>query len=165
MHKLANAIVLTSQSVPFLHAGVEMCRTKGGNSNSYKSPDSVNAIDWSRKAKYEAVFNYYRDLIALRKAHPAFRMPTGEMVQQKLKFIDTNDGHLVAFSIGENANQDAWKKIIVAYNGSAQSKQLSLPEGEWTQAVDGNSVSEEGLRKIRNTLNLPGISAAVLYAE
>ena len=165
MQKLANAIVLTSQSVPFLHAGVEMCRTKGGNSNSYKSPDSVNAIDWSRKAKYIAVFNYYRGLIALRKAHPAFRMGQSSMVNDHLKFIDTGDERLVAFTLNDNANGDSWKTILVAYNGENSGKRLSLPDGQWTQVADGNDVSETGLRTVNGSLNLPPISAAILFAE
>ncbi|UWX54174.1 hypothetical protein NYZ99_14365 [Maribacter litopenaei] len=38
MHKLANAIVLTSQGTPFLHSGVEFLRTKQGEHNSYNLP-------------------------------------------------------------------------------------------------------------------------------
>ena len=75
MHKLSNTIVLTSQGIPLLHAGVDFLRTKGGNANSFKSPDSVNQLDWSRKAKYIDVHHYYRDLIALRKATPLFDWP------------------------------------------------------------------------------------------
>jgi pullulanase len=163
MQKLANAIVLTSQGIPFLHAGVEMCRTKGGNSNSYNAPDSVNALDWSRKSKYVAVFEYYKGLIALRKAHPAFRMPETALIQKHLNFTDTNDQHLVSFTLNKNANGDSWKMILVAYNGSSSSRTLTLPEGQWTQVVNENSILAEGIRKVNGTLNLPGISAAVLF--
>ncbi|MEJ2004008.1 MAG: type I pullulanase [Cyclobacteriaceae bacterium] len=83
MHRLANTVVLTSQGIPFLHAGVDFMRTKQGVENSYQSPDSINAIDWNRKTIYKDHFIYYRDLIALRKGHPAFRMPTYEMIQMK----------------------------------------------------------------------------------
>src|SRR6202012_5480939 len=54
MDKLANAIVLTSQGVSFLHSGAELLRTKQGIANSYNAPDSINQIDWSRKTKYKA---------------------------------------------------------------------------------------------------------------
>ncbi|MCB0638395.1 MAG: type I pullulanase, partial [Lewinella sp.] len=64
MDKLAAAIVLTSQGVPFLHLGADFLRTKQGVENSYESPDSINQIDWSRKAAYLEVFNYYQDLVA-----------------------------------------------------------------------------------------------------
>ncbi|MGB5323583.1 type I pullulanase, partial [Lutimonas sp.] len=80
MDKLANAVVLTSQGVSFLHAGSEMLRTKNEEHNSYNLPDSINQIDWNWKVKHKAVFDYYKNLIALRKAHPAFRMTSGEEV-------------------------------------------------------------------------------------
>ena len=47
MHRLALGMVLTSQGIPFLHAGTEFCRSKGGEENSYKSSDEVNAIKWN----------------------------------------------------------------------------------------------------------------------
>ncbi len=86
MVKLAGALILTSQGVPFLHAGVEFCRSKGGNGNSYKSPDSVNQIDWDRKEKYFDVFEYHKKLIQLRKNHLAFRMTTSEQIRNNLNF-------------------------------------------------------------------------------
>ncbi|MEM0996133.1 MAG: type I pullulanase [Bacteroidota bacterium] len=165
MHKLANAIVLTGQGIPFLHAGVEMCRTKGGNSNSYKSPDSVNALDWSRKSRYEAVFNYYRDLIALRKAHPGFRLGTAERVRKHLSFVETQDRQVVALRIQDAPRGESWKQIFVAYNGAPARRSVPLPEGSWTQVVDGYAVDEAGLRTVRGSLNLPGISCAVLFAN
>ena len=60
MDKLANAIVLTSQGVPFLHAGSELLRTKHGEHNSYNLPDSINQIDWSWRQKNKAVFSYIK---------------------------------------------------------------------------------------------------------
>ncbi|HWR93685.1 MAG TPA: type I pullulanase, partial [Flavobacterium sp.] len=71
MHRFANTIVLTSQSIPFLHCGVEMKRTKMGVENSYKSPDSINKIDWNWKNENLDLVNYYKNLISLRKNHPA----------------------------------------------------------------------------------------------
>src|SRR5690606_19467422 len=73
MHKLSAAIVLLSQGIPFLHAGVEFLRTKQGDRNSYKSPDKINQLHWCRKERYLHIFHYFQGLIALRKAHPAFR--------------------------------------------------------------------------------------------
>ena len=79
MDKLAMSIVLTSQGISFLHAGTEFLRTKKGVENSFESPDSINAIDWSLKTKNKEVFEYVKGLIKMRKEHPAFRM----IVQKK----------------------------------------------------------------------------------
>ncbi|RYY20872.1 MAG: type I pullulanase, partial [Sphingobacteriaceae bacterium] len=109
MDKLSDAVVLTSQGVAFLHAGSEMLRTKQGIANSYNSPDSINELDWSRKTKYKAVFNYYKGLIALRKNHPAFRMPSTTMIQQHLKFTENNDPNLIQYQLSNHANGDQWR--------------------------------------------------------
>ncbi|NLO92126.1 MAG: type I pullulanase, partial [Elusimicrobia bacterium] len=77
MAMLADGIILTSQGIPFFQGGAELLRTKNGEHNSYNLPDSVNRIEWARKEEYPQVFSFYKGLIAMRKAHPAFRMRTG----------------------------------------------------------------------------------------
>ncbi|MBO6762184.1 MAG: type I pullulanase, partial [Roseivirga sp.] len=147
MHKLAETIVLTSQGVSFVHAGMEMLRTKDGVENSYNSPDSINQIDWTRKEKYEDVFNYYKGLIALRKNHPAFRMTSTEQIQEHLEFLDYEGENFLGYQIKENANGDSWSDILVLLNGGNLNKTISLPEGSWTVVLDGKNVNEFGIRK------------------
>lgn len=62
-------------------------RDKKGVHNSYQSPDSVNEIDWTRKSLHADLYAYYKGLIALRKAHPAFRLGNAELVQKHLEFL------------------------------------------------------------------------------
>jgi len=164
MHKLAGAILLTSQGVSFLHAGVEMARTKQGVENSFESPDSINQIDWERKAAFKEVFDYYKGLIALRKNHPAFRMPTAEMVQQHLKFLEPSEPNVVAFTLVDNANGDSWKEILVIYNANPGTKQTAIPPGAWTIVADGGQVKESGLGRVSaGELAVPGITAVILH--
>lgn len=164
MHRLALAIVLTSQGVVFMHAGSEMLRTKAGEENSYKSPDSINAIDWSRKAKYKTTYEYIRKLIAMRKRHPAFRLRTTKEIQQHLHFIDTNDELLIAYELKDVANDD-WQHILIAYNGSGDPKQLSLPVGLWLKVVDDTEVCEKGIGSaLGNTTTLMPHSMLILIA-
>jgi pullulanase len=166
MDKLSNAIVLTSQGVPFLHAGAEMLRTKQGVANSYNSPDSINQIDWNRKAKYKAVVDYYKGLIALRKNHPAFRMPSTQMIQTHLIFLDTKDTNIIAYQISGNANGDAWKNILVVFNGNTTDKKISIPAGNWTLAVDANTINEKGIKQVSaGETIIPAISAYILYEK
>lgn len=164
MHKLANTVVLTSQGIPFLHAGVELLRTKDGEENSYKSSDAINKIDWSRKSKYKDVFDYYQSVINLRKNHPAFRMPTKAMIQKHLKFMDFPEGDLlIGYTISENANGDEWKDILVLLNGNQSIKTVVIPEGDWIIALDGERVDEHGLGAARKQINVPASSAMILY--
>lgn len=165
MDKLANAIVLTSQGISFLHSGAELLRTKQGVANSYKSPDTINQIDWSRKAKYKPVFDYYKELVFLRRAHPAFRMPSAEMIRKNLSFIDTSDQSLIIYQISNNANGDSWKNILVILNGSGSAKTVNLPAGNWTIAADGNTVNQAGIKEVQGKLSVPATEACVLYSK
>jgi pullulanase len=164
MDKLANAVVLTSQGIAFLHSGAELLRTKQGVANSFNSPDAINQIDWSRKTKYADVFNYYKQLVALRKDHPAFRMPSTKMIQDHLQFIEINDPSVIAYQITGNANGDKWNTILVILNGSATSKSVTIPAGNWTLVGNGNEVNQSGIKKINTTsIDVAGTAAYVLY--
>jgi pullulanase len=164
MDKLAAAIVLTSQGVPFIYAGEEMLRTKHGVANSYNSPDSINAIDWSRKAKYKNVVTYYEQIIALRKHHPAFRMPSTAMIQQHLQFLDMPDSSMVGYTLKGHANNDAWKNILVLLNGSGKAQKVPLPPGEWTLAANEGEIEEKGIGgKQHGSILVAPTAAYVLY--
>lgn len=130
MDILANGIVLTSQGIPFIHAGEELMRTKNGVENSFNKPDSINAIDWNWKTKYPRVLQQYKELIHLRKEHPAFRLPTAEAIRQNLSFLDTpagTVGYVVKFQASGEANQ-----LLVLANGNFKEAVFVLPQGDWT---------------------------------
>ena len=163
MDKLANAVVLTSQGVSFLHAGSEMLRTKNEEHNSYNLPDSINQIDWNWKVKHKAVFDYYKNLIALRKAHPAFRMTSGEEVRKHLSFKRVEDG-FITYRINGHANGDPWKNILVIYNAKDKPVDFQL-QGSWILAVQGDIFTVENGKKIKNSIIIPPISMLVAYQE
>lgn len=166
LHQLSLTIVLTSQGIPFLHAGTEMLRTKFGVENSYNVPDSINAIDWDRKTSFKSVYQYIKGLVQLRKDHPAFRMQTAEMVSRHLKFIKTENDAVVAFLLEDNANGDAWKRIAVVYNADPQPVDIDISDGNWTLVADDQKVLVSGIRKINSgKIRVNGRSAAILFAD
>ncbi|OGX84611.1 type I pullulanase [Hymenobacter glacialis] len=164
MDLLSNAIVFTSQGIPFLPVGDEFLRTKGGSHNSYNLPDSVNQLDWGRKAKYPAVYNFYRRLIAMRRAHPAFRLPTTELVQQHLEFLPNTHAGVIAYQLKDHAGGDAWQNIVVIFNGKASADSVALPRGTYKVVLRGDQVNEEGLDVLEVTsgVQVAGTSALVL---
>jgi pullulanase len=166
MHKLAETAVLTSQGVPFLHAGMEMLRTKNGVENSYNSPDEINQIDWNRKTTYKSEFDYYQGMIALRKNHPAFRMMSKEMIQEHLEFTETTDEQVIYYRLKDNANGDAWNEIIVLLNGSDLNKTINIPKGNYSLVADGEKVNENGIRSYNNgVITIPAYTAFILKAN
>lgn len=114
---LANGIILTSQGIPFLHAGDEMLRSKYGDHNSYRSPDVVNAIRWDNKETFMPVFQYYKGLIELRRKHPAFRLHGRQEIERSLEFLRCEDG-VVAYQLKDNAGGDVWNNIVVIFNAN-----------------------------------------------
>ena len=147
---LAQTAVLTSQGVPFILCGEEMLRDKKGVHNSYKSPDSINRLDWNNLKKYPEVFSYYSGLIALRKAHPAFRMGDADMVRRHLEFLDAPKG-VVAFRLKDNAGGDSWKDITVILNSNKKVEEISVPESEYTAVVKDGKVDSRGLATFSGT--------------
>lgn len=137
MHKLALAIVLTSQGIPFLQAGCEFLRSKQGEHNSYNLPDKINQIHWEDKVKHYPIFRYVQGLITLRKYHPAFRMRDKEQIKEHLRFLETKSPeNLVAFNLRNHANDDPWKNIVVVYNANEERRLVDLPGHEWVVVVN-----------------------------
>lgn len=163
---LANAIVLTSQGIPFIHAGDEILRTKFGDHNSYKSSININKIRWQWKKDYKEVFNYYRGLISLRKAHPAFRMKNKEQVTKNMGILPAPDG-VIAFILKDHANGDSWKNIIVIYNPHEDIKEVNLPAGSWYLVVYENKAGVNPLdipqSPAISSIKVPPISTAVMF--
>lgn len=163
MQRLALSIVLTSQGIPFLHAGSEFLRTKQGVENSYKSPDDINAIDWTLKSANRDVYEYVKALVALRKAHPAFRLTTAEQIRQQLRFIDGLPEGLIAYELNGKAAGDSWSRIRVYFNGSAESRTLDMKGPSWTAAVrDNRFVTGE---TVKEKLELKPHSCSILYLQ
>ncbi|SHH53219.1 type I pullulanase [Thermosipho atlanticus] len=161
--KLAGAIILTSQGIPFIHAGQDFARTKKFNDNSYNAPISINGLDYQRKLEYIDVFEYYKGLIKLRKEHPAFRLTSAEEIRNHLKFLKSKTRRVVSFMITGNARNDSWKDILVIYNGNVKPIVYELPSGEWNVVVNGKKAGTDVIEKVSGTITLEGISAYVLY--
>lgn len=134
--RVATSIALLAQGLPFLHAGQEFMRSKGGDENSFKSGDIVNAINWEERVRSFDLVEYVRGLIALRKAHPAFRMRTADAVRANLRFLDTPPC-VVAYAINGVAARDSWSEIVVAHNVDDAPVWVGLPgNAVWGIAVD-----------------------------
>lgn len=164
MQLLAATIVFTAQGVPFLPVGDEFLRTKNGVANSYNQPDAVNQLDWARKAQYPEVYDFYRRLIALRRAHPAFRLPTQALIQQHLDFLPNCPPNTIGFQLKNHAGGDPWETIVVLFNGDGMPAEVPLPGGKYRIVLRGEQIDEKGLDDVTvgSTLVLPPHSAVVL---
>ena len=163
MDQMSAVIVYLSEGVPFIQAGQEFLRTKGGNGNSYNASDEVNSLKWSTLPTNMAVNNYYKGLLTIRNAHPAFRLSTTSAIKSNLAFLPTLDG-VIAYSIDGTKSKDSWKKIVVAYNATAIASKVSLPSsGKWNVVVSGNNAGTKVLSSFKGaSVSVPAHGSIVL---
>jgi pullulanase len=148
LSQLAASIALLSQGMPFIQAGQEFLRSKGGDTNSYKSSDLVNSLKWGTQSANAATVKYYKGLIALRKAHPAFRMATTDLVKKNLKFLTSPEG-TIAYSINGSDVKDSAATIVVVHNANTTAQTITLPKsGSWSVLVESGRAGTTVLRKI-----------------
>jgi len=173
MDNLGAVLVFTSQGIPFMHSGQEMLRTKRGNSNSYNQPDAVNMINWDLKRTNMDIFEYYKGLIALRKAHPMFKMATRQDVKANLKFFDSDlgigvPGRCVAYKLTKGNSGDSWNEVLVMFNANPNAVTFTIPDGDWTVVVDGDQAGTEPVTTGESSVSgdkveVAGVSAKVMY--
>ncbi|WMT41442.1 type I pullulanase [Paenibacillus sp. D2_2] len=131
MHRLASAMILTSQGIPFIHAGQEFMRTKQGVGNSFKSSIEINWMDWQRCEERQSDVLYMCSLIKLRQSHSAFRLRTAREIREHLHFEQAPD-HAVAYTLRNHAGGDSDRHLYVLYNANPEPITLELPElGDW----------------------------------
>lgn len=171
MNRLAAAIVVTSQGVPFLMAGEELHRSKSHpdgslDRNSFASPDFVNAIRWNSLADEETAKTaaYYQGLIALRRAHPTFRLRNDELVRQQVFPMERLAPNVVGFHLRGSVDDDA-QAIIVLFNPNKAATQVELPKGKWNVCVNADAAGTSPLAVAEHAVTLEPISACVLTLD
>ena len=158
---LAQTAVFTSQGVPFMLSGEELLRDKKGVHNSFESPDSINQLDWSNKDRYPQVFEYYKNLIALRQHHPAFRLGNADLVRKHLEFLDAPEG-TVAYRLKNYAGRDDWRDIIVILNANKADTEVAIPEGNYTIVCCDGVINEQGLGTLKGSKALVDAQSALI---
>jgi pullulanase len=160
-NKLAAAIVLTSQGIPLFQAGEEMARSKKGDENSYRSPDSVNQLDWERKTRFSGLVDYYRGLIALRRRWPCFRLRSAEEIRRRLLFQPGEKG-LIVYTLDNSGESAGYAAFTVIFNGLSETRRVELPPGRWDILVNGEKAGTEALAQAALSVPVPGKTAMVL---
>ena len=172
MNNLAAAIVLTSQGTPFIHAGEEILRSKplGDGKfehNSYKSSDAINSLKWDHlnDPVYMDVNQYYKGLIAFRKAHPALRMTTAEDIAANITKLPDLESNVNAFHINGGVNGEESHGLVVIFNPKKTATTVNLPEGEWVIYINGEKAGTTALGTAEGSVSVDAISTMVLVQE
>ncbi len=151
LSRLSTSFAFLAQGMPFMQAGQEFLRSKKGDSNSYKSSDDVNSLKWDTKAANITTVNYYKGLIALRKAHPSFRMTTAAQIKSGLKFLPAPDG-TIAYSINGTKVGDSASTFVVFHNANTSAQALTLPKSTtYSVIVEKDKAGVNVLRKFKGS--------------
>ncbi len=164
MNRLAAAFSILSQGTPFFQAGEELLRTKpdgkgGFDENSYRSPDRINAIRWSdlNKPEYQTTMEYYRGLLAFRKAHDALRLQYREEVLKAVTPMEMEDSLCAAYLVEEDDGQ-----LLILFNAGKEMVKAPLPAGCWNAHVYNDRAGTGVLFTAEKTVAVAPISATVL---
>ncbi len=172
MNNLTAAIYMTAQGVPFMQAGEDMLRTKTNmdgsyNSNSYNAGDEVNTIDYNslENEAYAKVFEYYKGLIAFRKAHPVLRLSNSEDVNKYCKAVSDLDSGMFAYEIYGSIEGESADRLFLVFNANEEEKTVSLPEGKWNVYITDATAGNDIIKTVSGNVKVEPISAMVLVQE
>lgn len=166
MNKLAAAILYTSQGATFQLAGEEMCRTKLGDTNSYKSSPDINKISWQNIVDYADVVSYYKGLRQIKSSFTPFTCDdltyknayTFNAYDRKKKSAE------VAFTVA-NDQENEWSKIAVLYNGNSTATDITLEDTsvtDWVVIANDKTAGLESLGEVTgSTFTVPSNSAII----
>ncbi|MBE0700765.1 MAG: hypothetical protein IH571_03665, partial [Acholeplasmataceae bacterium] len=167
--------VLTSQGIAFMHAGVDFLRSKPSDSsshsdeiiggydrNTYNRSDAVNQLRWDRKAQYVNVFNYYKEMITIRKTYQHFRLDTAEEIISQLQFFNVGDRNL-AYKIEKD---DVTVVVVHVGNNNTGSTSVNLGDSlEYTILSRTIDASHQGYDKVTGSVNVPDNTTMVLVSQ
>ena len=164
MNRLAAAMVFTAQGVPFFLSGEEFARTKpaGKNGevseNSYNLPYETNVLRYDWNDEQKELQQYYRGLIAFRKAHKGLRMTDAEEIRQNILFMEMTSEQTIAFTIRQPE-----ETLLVAYNASGRKETLLLPDDRtWTLYIDDLHAGTRPIGSVHSNMELPATGCVVL---
>lgn len=156
--KLALGLIMLAFGKPFIYEGNEFNHSKKNDANSYKSPLSVNSVEWEDKKNNMDLFRYTKDLIKLRKEIEAFKYTSKEEITKMLKFVDELDESVIGYTLDDsyliivNANKSDMyieKSLIEKYinpNKDGKIEKIFDKEGKNNISLDFNDgISVESL--------------------
>ena len=130
-----------------------------------KLKDDINTINWELKTVHRDVFDYVKGLIAMRKAHPAFRMGDADKVRQHLEFLPVEQDNVIAFCLKGKPCGDTWDNILVVLNARQERVTVDVPAGNYRIVCkDGKIDMANGLGRMSGSrLEVAPRSALIMH--
>jgi pullulanase/glycogen debranching enzyme len=171
LNKLAALFLFTSQGAVMIHEGQEYARSKviantstpdpnigRIDHNSYEKDNETNWLDFRQKDMNVELVDYYRGLIALRKAHPAFRRSD----RNDIRFLDCDTPFAFGYVLKKSSSRDTKDLIVLMNANPEQPAEFMIPEGKWHVLVDGRYAGTRSLRMTTGRVVVSPSSGTVL---
>ncbi|WP_287623202.1 Type II secretory pathway, pullulanase PulA and related glycosidase [Blautia sp.] len=164
--KNAFLMLLLSQGTPVIYGGDEFCNSQNGNNNAWCQDNPVGWTDWKAFRKNKNIFEFVKEAVAFRKAHPILHMekepkgadylakgfPDISFHGERAWYLNQeNTSRLLgvmycgSYAKKEDGSEDDF--IYVGYNFHWENRTIALPnlpEGmTWKKTAD-TSDTEEG---------------------
>ena len=154
-HKMFAFILACSQGIMMMHAGQEFARSKviaeekgvddpykgELDHDSYNKDNDTNYLNFEDLALNQELYEYYRGMIALRKAFPELRSAD----RLKITVLRPKENE---FAVGYVSRSEQ-RTCAVLINASPDKKTVfELDGSSWTVFADRESASVNGLREI-----------------
>ena len=152
MNKFGAAVVMISRGTPFMLSGEEILRTKDGDSNSYKSSDEINKIDWDSVtpgSAEEDMFNWYKALIEMCAKYSWLKDSTVSCT------VRADNSILATYRFRGNIVG------LAVINPTASSFEESLPSGEWKVILSGETFVNEA-QTVQSSVAVPAKGVVLL---
>lgn len=162
-YRLAAGIYMTCQGNLFFLSGEEFGRTKNGIADSYRSPITVNRLDWEKAWEERSLVVYYQGLIALRKQLPGL-CDKSDMAWKRVGRRWKKDG-VVGFELDNTTENgtSAWKTLRVLYNASQKAEEIRVSGDGWEILADASdSFQWKTPAVVTGTVAVPPVSFVIL---
>lgn len=159
MNKLAGAITITSQGIPFMLSGEEFARSKDGDENSFESSREENMLDWNNINEFSDIVEYYRGLYQIRDNFAALSDCTA-MTANNLNYLENLESGLVGYTVN-NTETGKWEKLCLIFNGSDDEQSVDV-SGDWVVIADENTAGLRNIAEISNKVKIAAHSAIIM---
>lgn len=139
--RLATAMIILSQGVPFIHSGQEFYRTKQGDENSYKSSDKINQLDWNLVDENIRDIEMIKELIRIRKKYDLFRLTAPSKIRNYVTVQCLETGTII-YKLKDLEND-----LMVIFKNNETKETIEL-KGRYNLIFDGRKKSRRLLTKI-----------------
>ena len=120
---------------------------------------------WADEA-YADVYEYYKGLIAFRKAHGVLRLSSAEDVKAAITPQDNPAENVVAFDITGGVNGETAEEMYVVFNANSEVVDVTIPDGDWNVYINGEKAGTKVLDKVSGgKASVEPISALVLVRK